>query len=210
VSVIAHEHKNKGLGQSMYEAMFAHGYHTGAHTIQGDIHSTSASKVHEKLANKHGLEYHATPAIGSKYPSAEKWSQTPSSDYDQKFGPYKYTLKQEIPMSKVDLPGKRAEQVKPLAPENKLQPSRQQVKLPGQSLRAPTLKISKGESELTCDVCSGVQFNNNKFVGCICFKDFAPLIKTATYKDGHVLEFKKGFDVEAYLVLSKYFRGRND
>lgn len=210
VSLIAPEHKGKGLGQAMYEAMFAHGYHNGVHTIQGDVHSTDAANVHSKLASKHGMAYEPMPNYGNytPYHNPDEWISKPNKQYDQKYQPYKYTLKQEIPMEKIDLPGRTHVPAKQQGPAGAIAPSKQ-TRLPRpNNFKTPSLKIGKSEASRKCDVCDGTQFTNNKFTGCICFRAESPLIKTTVYGDGLVLDFKKEASVELYLVLSKYFRGQ--
>jgi hypothetical protein len=202
VANMVDEHKGKGLGQSMYEAMFAHGYHSGVRSIQGGVHSTDANRVHAKLAGKHGLEgYNPKPRQSTK----------PVGQFDQRFGNYNYTLKQEEPMDKgIDLPGKTAAPIAQQGPQAPTPPIAKQPKLPRPStatFKAPSLKIGKTESSKQCSVCEGHQFTNNRFTGCICFRDLAKSIKTTAYSDGYALDFKTDFDKEAYLVLSKYFRG---
>lgn len=201
---IPDEHKNKGLGQSMYEALFAHGYHQGVRTIVGATHSTEASRVHTKLSTKHGMDYKARPHTAERVVAKEP------GPFDGKYRGYKYTLKGEIPMDKgVDLPGKTAAPIAQQGPIPPQAPIAKQPKLPrpSQQFKAPSLKIGKTESLKCCNVCDGGQFVNNKFTGCICFRDLAKSIKTTAYSDGYALDFKTDFDKEAYLVLSKYFRG---
>ncbi len=80
------QHHGKQLGPAMYEAFMAHGKHIrGATSVQGDRHSTMASKVHQKLSVKHGLGY--KPEI---QPGAEL---SPVKPYDGKYKPYQYALK---------------------------------------------------------------------------------------------------------------------
>lgn len=190
-------HRGKGLGQSMYEAMFAHGFHSGVRSIEGGAHSTMANRVHTKLSGKHGLE---------GYNPKLRFPQKAPGPYDAKFGAYKYTLKQEIPMDKgIDLPGKVHAPTKQQGPQAPTPPTKQ-PKLPMRQFKAPSLKIDKTESLKVCGVCDGSQFSNNKFTGCICFRDLAKSIKTTVYSDGYALDFKTDFDKEAWMVLSKYFR----
>ncbi len=97
VADIPDEHQNKGLGQAMYEALYAHGKHVlGATSISGDEHSTMASRVHQKLSQKHGLGY--SPTLNPKQINhpvggelSQKWAA--SGAYDKKFAPYSYALK---------------------------------------------------------------------------------------------------------------------
>lgn len=208
VAMMEDAHKGKGLGQSMYEALFAHGYHNGVKQIEGGIHSTDASRVHSKLAGKHGMEYLARPSTNPADPKSPlaAGAGPRGTAFDRAFKPYKYTLKQELPMDKTDLPGKTHAPTKQQGPIGPDAP-RKQGKLPKPpTFKAPSLKIGKTESSKVCDVCEGSQFSNNKFTGCICFRDLAKSIKTTAYSDGYALDFKTDFDKEAYMVLSKYFR----
>lgn len=218
VATVNSQHKGKGLGQAMYEALFAHGFHSGVKDIKGDVHSSEASRVHQKLAQKHGLVYDRQPNFGegTKYPTASKWAEQPGAPMDQKWAPYHYTVKQELELEKVDLPGKTAQPQKQMLPTGPVQPTASQAKIPrppslklpkiGQKAKMPALKVGKSEATRHCETCDGQQFKDNKFVGCLCFNDLSKSIKTTAYGDGYALDFQKGFDREAYLVLSRYFR----
>lgn len=200
VSTISQAHKGKGLGTAMYEALFAHGLHNGIHTIQGDIHSTDASKVHQRLAAKHGLEYNPTLNPGAPAKA--------STAYDSKFSAYKYILKS---IAKADLPGKTAAPVPALdaKPPMGPQPANLKPKKPKlpTGIKAPTIKIGKSEADIKCVFCNDIQFKHNKLVGCACLSDLSKSVTTTSYKDGYVLDFENNFSKEAYLALSKYFRG---
>ncbi len=88
-------HQGKGLGQAMYEAVLAHAKNKhGVTRLEGSQHSTMASRVHQKLAEKHGLAYR--PRYG--VPHGE------GGPYDDRAGPYGYALKGELPMEKGKLP----------------------------------------------------------------------------------------------------------
>jgi hypothetical protein len=91
------EHQGKGLGQSMYEAGFAHGLHLkGVSSVSGKTHSSMASRVHSKVSQKHGLNYAPQP---NNKPSASTWSP-PTGAFDNKFGPYQYHLKNDPELAK--------------------------------------------------------------------------------------------------------------
>jgi hypothetical protein len=75
------KHKGMGLGRAMYEALFTHAFHNGIRRVQGGGHSAAASQVHQRLAQKHGLDY--VPTDGSK----QYWNG--------RKGPYEYMLKNE-------------------------------------------------------------------------------------------------------------------
>lgn len=90
-------HRRKGLGVAMYEAAYSHASkHFGATVASGGIHSTSAMKLHSKIARKHGLGYKPEPAYGrgSLYPNKESWSDFDAiGDYDGRYHPYSYEIK---------------------------------------------------------------------------------------------------------------------
>lgn len=60
-SEIKPEHRGKGLGTALYEALYRHAQLNGVKRVSGEYHSSDAARVHQKLATKHGLEYHANP-----------------------------------------------------------------------------------------------------------------------------------------------------
>jgi GNAT superfamily N-acetyltransferase len=89
---VRQNHWKQGLGQSLYEAMFAHAKNVlGLKTVHGGEHSTMAHEAHRKLSAKHGMEYVAGPQQGAT---------AKPGPYDDKFGPYEYTLKSE-PLEKM-------------------------------------------------------------------------------------------------------------
>ncbi len=91
------EHRGKGVGMAMYEGLFAHAKnHLGLRSVIGGDHSTMASAVHTKLAQKHGMDYKAEPI--------PERAHVPSGQHDAKVGPYSYALKAELPMEKGALP----------------------------------------------------------------------------------------------------------
>ena len=83
------EYQGKGLGKALYTAFMAHGHNgLGAKMLHGQTHSSMASRVHESLARKHGLQYHAVAN-----PEAKNAELGPC---DEKMKGYHYTLKSEI------------------------------------------------------------------------------------------------------------------
>ncbi|NDD54382.1 diguanylate cyclase, partial [bacterium] len=92
-SEIEEPFRNQGLGTQAYEALLAHGFHHGAKSVAGGSHSTSASKVHQKLAERHGTEYNATPA-------PKEVRKKKVGPFDSRVGQYEYTLKSEVDLSK--------------------------------------------------------------------------------------------------------------
>lgn len=83
LSYLNEKHLGKGLGLIMYEALFAHLYHQcNVSVISGGRHSTSAARIHKKLAKKHGLAYpYCNEATFGGHP------------YDGRFESYIYTLR---------------------------------------------------------------------------------------------------------------------
>lgn len=95
--------RDHGVGAAMYEAVMAHAKHVlGAKTVVGDVHSTLAHNVHQKLSAKHGMNYSADPhfGTGTLHPTKEEWKQAEPAPFDEKYGPYSYTIKGELPMEK--------------------------------------------------------------------------------------------------------------
>jgi len=83
VATVDDKHQNKGLGMAAYEALYAHVYHVHkVRSVVGDSHSTLAAKVHDKLADKHNLDY--------PFRDREKEDGRP---FDRAFGSYEYDLK---------------------------------------------------------------------------------------------------------------------
>jgi hypothetical protein len=89
------DHRSKGVGMAMYEGLLAHAKnHLGVRSVVGGDHSTMASTVHTRLAQKHGMDYKAQPNPGM--------AAKPSGPSDGKVGPYSYAIKAELPMKKSD------------------------------------------------------------------------------------------------------------
>lgn len=83
---ISEDHRGQGLGVALYEAAIAHAHHAhGAQEVWGDVHSTSAHRVHHSLATKHGMKYAAALIAPSK----------DESPFDSRYGQYQYTIKSE-------------------------------------------------------------------------------------------------------------------
>lgn len=96
VAEIKHtEHRGKGLGFYMYEALFAHAknYCNVTH-VSGGVHSTMASKVHQKLAKVHGMNYEPRPFLAGQ--TKEEWEQSETGPFDDRYNAYKYALKSEL------------------------------------------------------------------------------------------------------------------
>lgn len=95
------EHQGKGVGKALYEAALAHGKNVlGLTRVGGGKHSSLASRVHQALARKHGLEYVPTKNIQgeggfSRYRTEEEWADREDAPFDSKYADYEYTLKAE-------------------------------------------------------------------------------------------------------------------
>lgn len=91
--------RRKRLGLAMYEALYAHSRSKlGLSHVSGAAHSTTSHLVHKKVSKKYGLNYEAKPLIGKRLPytSMEEWLETPSHDFDAKYGKYKYKLPETV------------------------------------------------------------------------------------------------------------------
>lgn len=194
------EHQGKGLGQASYEALMAHGLHNGIKAVAGGIHSTSASKVHQALAQKHGLGYVQQPT-----PAPQLAAPNPSP-YDAKYSHQGYAIKAELkPTAKVEEPGqsnKPSAQMAPVAP----QAPNFQAAAP-KPLKKPKLSVTKSESLHKCNMCGRSTFNGDRFIGCLCFNDLARGVEVRKTEKGYDLTFKSedwDFDaIEALALLLK-------
>ena len=95
LSDVEDAHQRKGLGTAAYEAMmaFSHNVLKATH-VAGGQHSSLVSKLHGKLAQKHGMEYIPAPAFPSKeFPNEDAWNAKKDGPYDAKWAPYKYLMK---------------------------------------------------------------------------------------------------------------------
>jgi GNAT superfamily N-acetyltransferase len=102
-SHVQEAYQGQGLGTALYEALYAHGKHkAGIKHIRGDAHSTMASGVHSKLAQKHGLSYRAIPNYGpgADWEDRADWLKNPAGPFDAKYRPYGFELKSEEGLGK--------------------------------------------------------------------------------------------------------------
>lgn len=152
-------HRGRGLGSAMYEAAMTHGKHNfGAEHVKGSVHSSMASKVHERLSVKHGMGYRP---MDTPFPHLA--SATPGP-FDARHGPYDYALKEELPeTTKSERSVKRE------------------------------VNVSAQEALRKCGECGGRQFNQHKFVGCLCFRGLAKSV-TSTQSDGRFVVKFNGMD----------------
>ena len=110
-------------------------------------------------------------------------------------------------LSKTELPGRTHKPTEQTGPEEPEAPQKQPQMKPKPKLpKLPTLKVEKAESGKECPECGGKRFMDDRFVGCMCWRDLAKSIKTVAYADGYVLEFSKDADRESIMALAKEFR----
>ena len=98
LSDVEDAHQGKGLGAAAYEAMmaFAHNGLKCTHVTGGE-HSSIVSKLHSRLAQKHGMEYVPQPNFPSKgFADEEAWNAKKPGPYDAKYASYKYLLKADL------------------------------------------------------------------------------------------------------------------
>lgn len=67
--------------------------------------------------------------------------------------------------------------------------------------KAPTLKVTKAQSEVECPVCGVPQFKADRFLGCICMRDLAKSASATVTPDGYLLKFSADWDQDAILTL---------
>lgn len=100
------EHQGKGLGKACYKALYSHAHNKfGIKRVAGAAHSTGASAVHQSVSRELGLDYKPKKniTIAGEYNSEQQWKDAPTGDFDDKFRPYNYELKGEMPISKAEL-----------------------------------------------------------------------------------------------------------
>ena len=183
-------HRGKGLGTPLYESVMAFAHHNGANEVAGDIHSTMASNVHKKLSEKHGMDYKPEP---TPYPELASPEPGPNDD---KFGPYKYTIKKEMPETKkfespgdLHAPKEPIEHIEPVAPTK-------------QKERGPKyFKIKKSDSNKKCSVCKKNFIIEDVFTGCTCLKALNKSIKTEKTIFGYTIKIEDEELSEVFLDI---------
>lgn len=94
-SQVEDDHRGQGLGQMMYEALYAHAmHHLGATRAEGGEHSDSAMFMHSRLAAKHGLKYR--PVENPDGPTGS------GPDDNGAWESWRYRLKSELSMTKAE------------------------------------------------------------------------------------------------------------
>jgi len=95
-SHIDQQHRGKGLGVPLYEALYAHAKNNlGVTHVGGHEHSTSAGRVHQAISQKHGLDY--KPAIDKQNIHGNPVEDKP---FDGRYFGYQYALKNELKTEK--------------------------------------------------------------------------------------------------------------
>lgn len=91
IAELREAHRGKGIGTHAYEALYADLYHNhGVRKIEGDTHSSSAGRAHQKISEKHGLDYpYMDVDIDAKIDSG----RASGLPYDSSMGPYDYKLR---------------------------------------------------------------------------------------------------------------------
>jgi GNAT superfamily N-acetyltransferase len=111
LSDVDQEHRGKGLGVALYEAITAHAkhFHSATH-MAGGVHSSMAHNAHIALSKRHGLEYRAnylgedegawdvhddrTKPESPNYLHPDQFHPEPQ-EYDSSYSPYLYAIKHE-------------------------------------------------------------------------------------------------------------------
>lgn len=89
------EHQGQGIGTAMYEATYAHAKNVhGLTHVLGGVHSAQAHALHQRLAAKHGFEYHGGRQIEPSFPGRKM-----PFPHDS----YAYALKEEKPAVEPDI-----------------------------------------------------------------------------------------------------------
>lgn len=110
--------------------------------------------------------------------------------------------KPQFGVAKIEPPGQTHQPTPQQGPQGAMTPAKQ----PKQAQpKLPSLSVGKSEAGQACEICGGHQFKDNRFVGCICFRDLAKSVRTTAYGDGYVLEFKPEMDAEGVRALMKTF-----
>ena len=204
---IADGHQGLGLGQALYAGLMAHSYHHhGAREISGDLHSTMASRVHQRLAERYGMEYR--PRVSQAKP------EDPGDEaYDNRFDNYLYEIKSELDMAKTDKPGTAnpaqgpKEPVAPAVQGFKKPPAPAtgsgKIPKPKRPVAPGLKKLKLSEKEMTspCPLCARPQLEEGRFRGCVCMRDLARdtvLVKTEA---GYEITFGSDWDVDAVATL---------
>lgn len=114
---------------------------------------------------------------------------------------------QRKPSTKRDVPGAAAQPIAPQAPEPPQKVEDEEPKATPQVLppKRSKLKLTKAEAAQPCRECGSYQFHDGQYIGCFCFADGAPAVKTVQTQDGYTLSFGVGWDPDAVAALAQNF-----
>lgn len=110
-SFLTESFRGKRLGTSLYEALYARAQSMGTVKVAGTVHSTPASMLHRRMAEKHGLKYTPTPNYGpdtGNWETKEQWDDAHSGAYDEKWQPYQFPLNGADAPDRVGAPDRAA------------------------------------------------------------------------------------------------------
>lgn len=102
----------------------------------------------------------------------------------------------------------------PIPPKSPIPPEPTQPKVApetpptpkAKTARAPkpvssVLRVTKAEADNCCPLCGGVQFRNETFTGCLCFRDLAKTAKVVTWGPQITLNLGEDWDQDAISTL---------
>lgn len=189
--VHVHDKAGNVVGQAGFE------HHDGQPHAKLDI--IHVHPDHRRLGIGSAMMAHATKVLGKPV-----MSTTARTDMGEKFW-----QASKPALGKVELPGRSHQPTAQQGPQAPTPPMKQpqQAAKPTKT-KLPNLSIGKSEAEQECRMCGGHQFENNRFKGCICFRDLSKHVSTTAYGDGYVLTFKPGMDAESVKALMKTFRSK--
>lgn len=207
---ISHQHHDIGDGESQTNiythdklgnvvGQMAIAHHRDQPHAKLDI--ISVHPAHQRLGIGHAMMDYAHKAIGKPV-----MSTTARTDAGEAFW---QNTKPAGAIDKTELPGRSHQPTPPQGPQAAMPPEKQPANAaakPTAKPKLPSLSIGKSEAEAECKMCGGHQFQDNKFKGCICFRDLSKSITTTAYGDGYVLTFKPSIDAESVRALMKTFR----
>lgn len=70
------------------------------------------------------------------------------------------------------------------------------------------LKVTKSESHRPCSICGKAQFANERFVGCLCFRDLAKYTTVIKSEKDYTITFKSEWDLESVEAFLETLRKR--
>jgi hypothetical protein len=70
------------------------------------------------------------------------------------------------------------------------------------------LKVTKSEAKTPCSICGKTQFSNERFVGCLCFRDLAKYTTVIKSEKDFTITFKPEWDLESVEAFIETLRKR--